>query len=109
MKKKFFISIFTLFVALVMIIILRFDDAKKLIRSLQDKGQDQALKPILVQKEEKEDAIPLKDQRESVTDRIPLDVDKIKELRESGMTLQSIADQMGVSASTISNRLRELK
>lgn len=115
MKKRFLISAFTLFVALIMVLFFRFDDAKKLFRSLQEKRGHKPLKPIVIETDsadrtkEQKDIIPLKDQRRSVTERIPLDVNKIKEMRESGMTLQAIGDQMGVSASTISNRLKELE
>lgn len=116
MKKKYFISIITILVALVMIVFLRFEDAKKLFQSLQDKRKEKPLRPIVLEgnlseeeSNEKQKNLPLRKQRKSVTDRIPLNVDKIKEMRESGMTLQEIADKMGVSASTIGNRLRELK
>ena len=37
--------------------------------------------------------------------RKPLDMGKVRALRDAGWTLEKIADEMGVSAPTISNRL----
>src|SRR5699024_877583 len=40
--------------------------------------------------------------------KIPLDLEKIEKLRDSGLPLKKIAKKMNVSHTTVSNRLKEI-
>jgi len=111
MGKRSLISLFTIFAVLILVVLLRFDDIKKLLNRLNEDRNIKPLEPIVLSSTAPRDEknIPLREQRSSVTERIPLDIDQIKQMREAGMTLQAIGDKMGVSASTISNRLKEIE
>ena len=64
---------------------------------------DAAPEKVIVQAPEKSVEKPVK----KATRKRELDMGKVKDLRNSGWSIQDIASDMKVSAATITNRLRE--
>lgn len=52
-------------------------------------------------------AEPKKVQKKEPTNKKDIDMGKVKALRKAGWTLEKIADEMGCSAQTIANKLKE--
>lgn len=91
-----------------MLLLLKFDEIIKLLRQLEEKGGSTSLESVALANHEEKISTTKQFSKRSRTERIPLDVSKIKQMRNSGMTLQAIGEEMGVSATTIRNRLLEL-
>src|SRR5690625_5996775 len=108
MGKRSLISLFTIFAVLILVVLLRFDDIKKLLNRLNEDRNIKPLEPIVLSSTAPRDEknIPLREQRSSVTERIPLDIDQIKQMREAGMTLQAIGDKMGVRSEEHTSELQ---